>query len=332
MERARRDTSSQNVSNTLSHLVRALEKAIADEHTNREDDFQARTCLGWLYWTVGDSSLAVSALPTELPRVLDPSTEKPGSLRGWTYVCLVRSTYIRCELCYLSMSDSLSNCGAVIAEEAASSSNQKLELYQSTLTEAFNASSKTLSSPEYRLWTERLLISACMFSSRQIDGEKATTSLPALLAPFRAWGRFWQNTSSHGRSIMSGLSTGISRRRIWLEYYNVLSQHLRYTYAVKPDTERPNARGNGATELHSSSRSQQIEELKRVEATYEDLLLKEVAFPKANEVNPEVDHWVNQVMSNWREISDSAMLHNGDYEPSLKDASKNVLSVSRVSL
>ena len=220
----------------------------------------------------------------------------------------------------------------VIAEEAADSSNQKLELYEATFTEAFNASSKTLSSAEYRLWTERLLTSACMFSSRQIDGEKATTNLPALLAPFRAWGRFWQNSPRHDSSIMSGSSTGISRRRIWLEYYKVLSHHLRYMYAVKPDMERSNTQGNGATEFQSSPRSQQVEELKRVEATYEDLLLKDVAFPKANEVNPEIENWVNQVMSNWRQILDSTTLHNGDDEPSLEDVSRNVLSVSRVSL
>ena len=218
----------------------------------------------------------------------------------------------------------------VVAEEATSSNTQTLELYQATLIKALNASSKTLSSPEYQLWTERLLASACMFSSRQIDGEKATTNFAALLAPFRAWGRFWQNTSNHGRIIMTGSSAGISRRRIWLEYYNVLSQHLRYTYAVKPDLERPDEKGNGVTESHSSSTSQQIEELKRVEVTYEDLLLKELAFPKANEVNPEIDNWVNQVMSNWTLISDSATLHNEDNKSGLEDASRDVLRVSRV--
>ena len=220
----------------------------------------------------------------------------------------------------------------VIAEEAASSSNQNLELYRATLTEVSKAPSKILSSPEYRLWTERLLISACMFSSRQIDGEKAATNLPALLEPFRAWGRFWQNSSSHGRSITARTSIGISRRRIWLEYYHVLSQHLWYTYRVKPDIEKPDGHGNGATGFHSSSRSQQAEELQRVEATYEDLLLKEVAFPKASEINPEIDQWVNQVMSNWMRISDAATLRAGDDGPKLEDASRNVLSVSRAPL
>lgn len=49
-----------------------------------------------------------------------------------------------------------------------------------------------------------------------------------------------------------------------------------------------------------ATRMLQRAELKRVETTYEGLMLQEIRFPKAEEVNEEVEEWVEQVMQNWR--------------------------------
>ena len=95
LEIARRHTSSQNVSNTLSHLVPGLENAIAEEKINLEDAFQARTCLGWLLWTIGNRSVAAQTLSTGLPEMIDLSTEKQSTSRGWTFVCLSKSAYLQ---------------------------------------------------------------------------------------------------------------------------------------------------------------------------------------------------------------------------------------------
>lgn len=58
--------------------------------------------------------------------------------------------------------------------------------------------------------------------------------------------------------------------------------------------------GNEQTKYHETgARLRQSSELRRVEATYEGLLLKETVFPNADETNLEVLNWADRVMSNW---------------------------------
>ena len=84
-------SSSANKSPNLVSLSAALE----NEKTDPEDAFQAQTCLGWAHWIDGEPELAVSSLPSNLPKTIDPATEKQGTLRGWTHVCIIKSAYIR---------------------------------------------------------------------------------------------------------------------------------------------------------------------------------------------------------------------------------------------
>ena len=79
----------------LQDFIAPLATAIEHEKTYNEDAFQARTCLAWVHWIDGQSDLAVSCLPSNLPKTIDPVTEKQGSLRGWTHVCIIKSAYIR---------------------------------------------------------------------------------------------------------------------------------------------------------------------------------------------------------------------------------------------
>lgn len=50
------------------------------------------------------------------------------------------------------------------------------------------------------------------------------------------------------------------------------------------------------------ARQAQCTELKRVEANYEKILLRETTFPKANETNQEVREWIELIMSNWKKL------------------------------
>lgn len=50
---------------------------------------------------------------------------------------------------------------------------------------------------------------------------------------------------------------------------------------------------------------EQSVELKKVETTYESILMKEVKFPRADQANAQIESWVDQVMANWRTMCGS---------------------------
>ena len=72
--------------------------------------------------------------------------------------------------------------------------------------------------------------------------------------------------------------------RTWGYYYNTLSVLLQ----------------RETTQHVFDSRLQQGIELKKVEASYESILLKETKFPRADQANSQIESWVDQVMANWR--------------------------------
>ena len=163
---------------------------------------------------------------------------------------------------------------------------------------------------EERLWTERLLARSCLLSMNQSTlsvrrgHEKSPSS--SLLVPFRAWARFWEGRPDEGSTTLDGTGSeaGISRRRVWQAYYDILSEVLQQGSAIfhdEPTTILKN--GNSIAPPPTPpiiSKLRFFEELRNVEATYEGLLLKEIKFPTANESNLEIERWVDQVIDNWQ--------------------------------
>ena len=74
-----------------------LEAAVEKEKTFREDAFQGKVCLAWLHGTVGDSSLALSSLPTAIDQAPERLKQEGGITAKWTHVCIVKGAYIRGE-------------------------------------------------------------------------------------------------------------------------------------------------------------------------------------------------------------------------------------------
>ena len=68
-----------------------------EEKTFPEDAFQGKVCLAWLHGTVGDSSLALSTLPTAIDQAPERLKQEGGITAKWTYVCIVKGAYIRGE-------------------------------------------------------------------------------------------------------------------------------------------------------------------------------------------------------------------------------------------
>lgn len=81
-------------SSRLQHLIPELSKAIEIENTYAEDVFQAQTCLAWVYWIDEQYKLVAATVPSSLPTTVNSTTEKQGTLRQWTQVCIFKSAYI----------------------------------------------------------------------------------------------------------------------------------------------------------------------------------------------------------------------------------------------
>ncbi|MCJ1282958.1 hypothetical protein MMC26_002285 [Xylographa opegraphella] len=276
-------SAASSIPNTLSHLLPELRTAIATKEALPEDVFQAQTCLGWLYWVMGQPALAVTALPTNLPQATGLVKEKQGTLSRWTHVCMIKSAYI---------------LGA--SQETVGNSADVVDTYKSALSLLSNTSLATGNAPEYRVWAERLLIRSCMLSEQHLTPDPGIDSQTSL-TPFRAWSNFWetslQNDLAIGDSSQAGRLQG--RRLAWRAYYNMLSYLLQHGY-VYPDTTDEKHLGNDVSEHYDvGPRLQQSTELRRVEATYEGYLIKETGFPQADETNIEVLDFVEQVMLNW---------------------------------
>ena len=184
------------------------------------------------------------------------------------------------------------------SQEKVSGTREALETFRSIL-ELLPSTSASNLSPEQRLWTERLLARFCVLTSQISPGSWTPrgTSITSLTA-FRAWATFWEGRPSQGLTALDGPSveSGILRRHIWKAYYDTLSFILQQGLSYEP----PLAAITEKSGPPAATRIIQRIELKRVETTYEGLMLKEMRFPKADEVNEEVEDWVEQVMRNWR--------------------------------
>lgn len=162
-------------------------------------------------------------------------------------------------------------------------------------------------SPEQRIWTEKLLQNYCLLVGehvlskarhpQELLSSSALVASHSILVPFRAWASFSESEPDYGGSSRPHNEVLPSRRRIWRVYYDTLSIIIQHLCSTSTDSIAYGRR------LGIGSKAAENAELRRVEITYEELLLKEVGFPEANKANVEVETWTDQVMTNWSIIS-----------------------------
>ena len=174
--------------------------------------------------------------------------------------------------------------------EETHSIEEAVRTYESILPYVASLPSTSASSPEQQYWTERLLARHCLLSSRNVSANQSSLSISAVppsrvLAPFRAYSKYWdaKSASSAGMLIKTG-DRQSSPLRTWGCYYDTLSVLLQ----------------RRIPQHVFDSKLQQGLELKKVEATYESILLKETNFPRADQANSNIESWVDQMMANWR--------------------------------
>ena len=174
--------------------------------------------------------------------------------------------------------------------EETNSLEEAIRTYESMLPSITSLPSTTANLPQQRYWTESLLTRHCMLSSRHVSTNQGSPSISVVppsrvLAPFRAYSKYWNTKSGSNAGMLPKADDGqSSSMRTWACYYDTLSILLQ----------------RATMEHVFDSKLQQGIELKKVEAMYESILLEEITFPRADQSSSLIESWVDQVMANWR--------------------------------
>lgn len=258
------------------NVVPKLLSSIDDDRTNKEDVYQAQTCVGWLHWVVAEYKQAVSRLPKGLGEK-NAATGEINSVSEWTSICVLKAAYLR------------ANCLAREGKRI-----EALASYNAALPSLDRLWSGQPIHKQLRYWSELFLTEYCTLSSEGSRQNELPPGDRESIACYRCWARYWE---AMGQSVAGGVgfkgsSNSVPRRTIWREYYSSLSQVVQNDLHFAP--------GNlGKASSDTPARTQLATELKRVESAYERLLLDETEFPRADEHREEVEAFVAQVMKNW---------------------------------
>lgn len=132
-------------------------------------------------------------------------------------------------------------------------------------------------------------------SEQACEGTSAAseTATEIALKAFRLWSAHPQVKKRElsptvPASQLAGPSEPASQTSIWMSYYKFLSTILQRGMVYFPQSQS-----------QGSVRAQLASEIRRIEAICENVLLREVRFPRANANNPQVESWVEQVIRNW---------------------------------
>lgn len=271
-----RPSTANSISSGLSKYIPPLLEAIANERQHVEDDFQAQVCISWIHWHLGEHALAASSLPESIEAEFSQLDGTNKESNEWTKVCALKASFIK--------GDSQRRTGHVA---------EALETFDSALPILASISStpQHAGRRELNTWVEELLAGSCMLSSHAIKTKISPILETETLSAFRAWAKYWELAPT--KPLGRAMHAGVSRRQVWREYYIILSDLVQQQLLPFPTTALTTAYPE------SSSKPQQRAELKRVETRYEELLLSEVEFPKAEEPSEEVEAFVELAMQNW---------------------------------
>lgn len=248
-----------------------LMNLIDQENKYAEDQFQAQVAVGWLHWVAGDYNLAFTHLPPGLEESQVQTTE---NISEWTRVSMLKSAYLR------------ANCMARNNKEL-----EALSIFEAAIPPLAFSWNTNSSKKELRYWSELFLTEYCMLYNGCRDRGQVTLEDQNSMACFRSWARWWNSSPGAPLAGGFGFKGSVPRRRIWFEYFESLSTIL------QQDLPYPTAYMGIPTQ--NSPRSQLWSELKLAETSFENLLLSETSFPKADEDREEIEVFVQILMQNW---------------------------------
>ncbi|KIW38234.1 uncharacterized protein PV06_09218 [Exophiala oligosperma] len=261
----RPNTASSNRAPTESDIT-SLEAEIRAGGQPFEDSVQGQAALLWAQWAGGNKQKKHSQITFE------PSRTAADVNSVWTKICVVKAVYIQ---------------GMFMSQGGDEQQGQ--ELHSTLLPWLDSNRSLVVSTPQLLYWAQQLLgrialgqrpAEANSFPASNND----TTSFR--LQAFRHWAVLTAKAPDVSRST-SGNSLGhLSKLMMWRAYYRFISDIL----LRKPRTPQSSP---------MNARADLSNELRRVETSYENELLRNTQFPKADGSNQVIEEWVEEFIRNW---------------------------------
>ena len=138
-------------------------------------------------------------------------------------------------------------------------------------------------------WSEQMLAQMAFVASTNIDFTALQSNpwVAVALQAFRLWADLATRSKEVSYATFGNSQAHLSNLRILKGFYDLVSRLLQHGFEYPPTGEvRP--------------RLKQSAELRNVERMYENELLRNTRFPKAQESNEPIENWVEQVIRNWQ--------------------------------
>ncbi|ETI23512.1 hypothetical protein G647_05314 [Cladophialophora carrionii CBS 160.54] len=246
--------------------VVSLESQLRATGTSSEEVVQGQTSLLWARW--------LGAYKTERPVpaiTFEPVRTAADATSLWTKICVVKAVYVRA-LRYVQSGDT----------------KQGTELLETLLPWLDANRSLVVSTPQLLYWAQQLLARVALGQKQSItaasplDHESASFRLQA----FRHWAVLAVKNQDVSPSTYGNTPGHLSKLEMWRAYYRFMS-------AILQNKE-------GIAHYVPFVPSDLAVEVRRVEASYENELLRNVQFPKATESNAIIEGWVEEFIRNWQ--------------------------------
>lgn len=257
---------------SLHDLIPDLISAIDAAEGTPQDVFQARVCLGWIHWTLSEPSLAAARLPNSFDEsTIQSLVTDTESITRWTEVCIAKGSFIK-----------------TAAQSITSGSDDALKTAVPVLPRLANPPQSLLSCPQALYWSEKLLSKTALMAGEIACSDADESTIEIALRAFRLWSNHPHVKRRDGtvHAQTGSACDAASQASTWMSYYQLLSTIVQEDMVYTPP-------GPG------SPRNQLANELRKIESICENVILRDVKFPRANASNPHIEEWVEQVIRNW---------------------------------
>lgn len=227
---------------------------------------QGQAALLWAHW------VGVNKQNTYAKIIFEPARTAADANSVWTKICVVKAVYIQ---------------GMLISQGG--DERQGQELHNTLLPWLDSNRSLVVSTPQLLYWAQQLL-GRIALGQRQPGTNAVTTSnidtTSSRLQAFRHWAVLAAKAPDGSSSIFGNSPGHLSKLVMWRAYHRFISELL-----------QGNTRNPQSSPINS--RADLSNELRRVESSYENELLRNTQFPKADDSNQVVEEWVEDFIRNW---------------------------------
>lgn len=264
----KRPGTASNAQTPLDSQVAALEAELRGSGHPSEDVVQGKASILWARWVgqqLSDQSVASTTF--------EPGRAAADANSLWTKICVVKAVYIR---------------GMLLSQ--AGNDEKGREFHQTLVPWLDSNRSLVISTPQLLYWAQQLLGQLALVPNPSDETAIASVNVDDIASSrvqaFRHWAVLCAKSPDVLPSTYINGPGHVPKLTLWKAYYRFISDILQQNL--------------GTNQQLSITRSELAAELRRVETSYENELLRNTHFPKAAESNSVIEEWVEEFIHNWR--------------------------------